>query len=177
MANLFKTRWNIIIMTLTICPYCGTGCQIEVDYSGDHYTVHGYTRSVVNEGKLCIKGYQGLSYAGSRDRITSPMIRRGDVWTEVSWDEALDYVARRLTEIRDKYGPDSIAFQASAKLPQFNRCRPHTYAWDSRGDRFHKEPEVHRNLLCYRIKHNGAASDNRHNDNKAEKGWQEADRR
>ncbi|WP_010900473.1 formate dehydrogenase subunit alpha [Thermoplasma acidophilum] len=102
-------------MTLTVCPYCGTGCQIEVDYSGDHYTVHGYTRSAVNEGKLCIKGYQGLSYASSHDRITSPMLRSGDTWVKVSWDEAIDYVVKRLKEIRDRYGPDAIAFQASAK--------------------------------------------------------------
>ncbi|MGC8608932.1 MAG: formate dehydrogenase subunit alpha, partial [Thermoplasmata archaeon] len=77
--------------------------------------VHGYNSSPVNNGKLCIKGYQGLTYSASRQRLTDPMIRKDGVLTKVSWDEAFDFISKKLSEIKEKYGPDAVAFQSSAK--------------------------------------------------------------
>ncbi|BAB59144.1 formate ferredoxin oxidoreductase [FMOR] alpha subunit [Thermoplasma volcanium GSS1] len=102
-------------MTLTVCPYCGTGCQINVEYRNGHFTVHGYNKSIVNQGKLCIKGYQGLSYSSSSQRLNYPMIRKNGILTKVTWNEALDYVSEKLKTIRNKYGADAVAFQSSAK--------------------------------------------------------------
>ncbi len=102
-------------MLLTVCPYCGTGCQMNVEFMDGHITVHGYNRSKVNHGKLCIKGYQGLSYSSSVKRIAHPMIKKDGKLVEVRWGEALDYVASRLNLIRNSYGPDAVAFQSSAK--------------------------------------------------------------
>ena len=104
-----------MVSVLTVCPYCGTGCQIVVNDEGTEERVIGYSRSPVNEGKLCIKGYSGLSYNFSRDRLKYPMINRDGEFVRVSWKEALDETADRLLEIINEYGPDSIAFQASAK--------------------------------------------------------------
>ncbi|MEM0167330.1 MAG: formate dehydrogenase subunit alpha [Thermoplasmatales archaeon] len=96
---------------ITVCPYCGTGCQIVVD--GERVT--GYSKSPVNHGKLCIKGYSGLTYNFSSDRLKHPLLKIDGEFRAVSWQEALDTAARRLSDIIKKYGPDSVAFQSSAK--------------------------------------------------------------
>ncbi|MGC8645762.1 MAG: formate dehydrogenase subunit alpha [Thermoplasmata archaeon] len=99
---------------ITVCPYCGTGCQIVV--SGDHgERVIGYSKSPVNHGKLCIKGYSGLTYNFSQDRLKHPLVKVDGEFRKVSWEEALEYASRRLRDIISKYGPDSVAFQSSAK--------------------------------------------------------------
>ncbi len=102
-------------MILTVCPYCGTGCQIMVDFGGNNVNVHGYNKSPVNGGKLCIKGYQGLSYSASQLRLTDPMIKRNGEFVKASWEEAFDFISQKLGEIKLKYGPDAVAFQSSAK--------------------------------------------------------------
>ncbi len=99
---------------LTVCPYCGTGCQIIVDDSAGERVV-GYSKSPVNSGKLCIKGYSGLSYNFSRERLKFPQVKMKGEFVRVTWEEALERVSSGLMDIMRRYGPDSIAFQSSAK--------------------------------------------------------------
>lgn len=77
--------------------------------------VIGYSGSPVNEGKLCIKGYSGLSYNFSKDRLKYPLIRKGNKFVRAGWEEALNEASSRLKQIIKKFGPDSVAFQSSAK--------------------------------------------------------------
>ncbi len=99
----------------TICPYCGVGCAM------DYYVKDGrivYARgnpNGVNKGDDCIKGRFGWEFVHSRERLRAPMIKRDGKFVEVSWDEALEYVAKRFEEMREKYGADSIAGLSSAK--------------------------------------------------------------
>ena len=51
----------------------------------------------------------------SPDRLTTPLIREGGKFRAASWEEALDLVARRFAEIKEKTGPDSLAFISSSK--------------------------------------------------------------
>ncbi len=70
----------------------------------------------VNRGSLCVKGWNAYEFVVHPDRLLKPMIKNDDnVLRECSWDNALDYVACRLMEIREKYGPDSIGILSSAK--------------------------------------------------------------
>jgi len=100
----------------TTCPYCGTGCEIDAGVSG------GRLRSVipvqdgpVGKGHLCNKGRYAFEYVSAPDRVVHPMIHMGDNWLEVSWPEAIRFVAERLKRIRDQYGPDSIGILGSAR--------------------------------------------------------------
>jgi NADH-quinone oxidoreductase subunit G len=68
-----------------------------------------------NNGHLCVKGRFGFDFVQSDKRLTTPLIKKNGVLEEASWDEALDLVATRLTEIKAKYGPDSIGSLSSAK--------------------------------------------------------------
>src|SRR5206468_9725873 len=63
----------------------------------------------------CVKGKFAWDYVNSPDRLTAPLIRDGDGFRAATWDEALDLVARRLTEIKAASGPDSIGLIASSK--------------------------------------------------------------
>jgi formate dehydrogenase alpha subunit len=71
--------------------------------------------SPVNRGKLCNKGWTAHEFVTSPNRLTTPRVRREDRLEESSWDEALNMAATRLKEIKEKYGPDSIAVLTSAK--------------------------------------------------------------
>lgn len=100
----------------TICPYCGCGCGVALEVlDGKIIGTLPLKTSPVNEGKLCLKGFSLPEFLTSPLRLNKPLLRESSSLKEVSWDKALDYTVRRLQEIKENYGPDSIAFLASAK--------------------------------------------------------------
>ncbi|MGD2010847.1 MAG: formate dehydrogenase subunit alpha [Desulfobacterales bacterium] len=100
----------------TICPYCGVGCLIELQVKANRIVrVNGVEDLKPNDGRLCIKGRFGYDFVGSPDRLTSPMIKRDGEFVEVGWDEALDLIASKFTDIKKKYGSHALAGYASAK--------------------------------------------------------------
>ncbi len=100
----------------TICIYCGVGCKIDyhTNLRGELVRATG-NMSGPNTGHLCVKGRFGFDFAQSDKRLTKPLLKKGERFKEVEWDEALDFVARRLGEIRDANGADSIGALSSAK--------------------------------------------------------------
>jgi predicted molibdopterin-dependent oxidoreductase YjgC len=102
----------------TTCPYCGVGCQINLHIRDEQiFRVTGRFDNQVNYGNLCVKGRFGYDFVHAPDRLTTPLIRsrRNEEFQSTSWENALELVATKLGEIRDRYGPDSVAFLASAK--------------------------------------------------------------
>lgn len=107
--------------TQTTCGYCGVGCQLDIATkkacsagSESMIQVTG-ADAIPNFGKLCVKGRLGLDFTTKDDRLKSPMIRKNGELVDVEWSEAIDYVARRFQEIKDKDGKESIAGLASAR--------------------------------------------------------------
>ncbi len=100
----------------TTCPYCGVGCSLTLHIKDNKIIrVSSKEDSVVNEGMLCAKGRFGYDFVASPDRLKTPLIKRNGRFEPVSWDEALDYISRRLREIKEKYGPDAIGGLSSAR--------------------------------------------------------------
>jgi len=100
----------------TVCPYCGTGCLIKLDVAGDRIVgVRPDFSSEVSRGSLCIKGQFGWEFVHAPDRLTTPLVRRNGELQPASWDEAYSLIVERFTEIKDRYGPDSMAFWTSAR--------------------------------------------------------------
>ncbi|MCX7781676.1 MAG: 2Fe-2S iron-sulfur cluster-binding protein [Negativicutes bacterium] len=100
----------------TTCPFCGVGCNFDLNVKNNRVTgVSANLTSAVNGRLACVKGRFGLDYIHSPHRLTAPLIRKNGLLTEATWDEALDFVARRLTEIKQKYGPDAIGALSSAR--------------------------------------------------------------
>lgn len=100
----------------TTCPYCGVGCQIELNIKDNKIIrVYGVKDGPDNKGHLCVKGRFGLDYVQHPDRLTTPLIKCDGEFEEASWDEALDLVATRFGELKERYGSDALAGLSSAK--------------------------------------------------------------
>ncbi len=101
------------------CPYCGVGCQIDLHVAqGMIYRVDGRFDNEVNRGMLCVKGRFGYDFVHAPDRLCAPLLRRGgrgSPFRPATWDEALAFIAGNLRDLRDRHGPDSLAFLTSAK--------------------------------------------------------------
>ncbi len=100
----------------TLCPYCGCGCGILLEVlDGKLIGTMPLKTAAVNEGKLCLKGYSAHEFVSHPDRLTQPRLRSNSGHREATWEEALDLIVSRLQRLKEKHGPDSIAFLASAK--------------------------------------------------------------
>ncbi|RKR19628.1 formate dehydrogenase subunit alpha [Arthrobacter oryzae] len=101
--------------TLTTCGYCGVGCSLEVSTRDNAImTVRPAGDGSVNRGHACVKGRFAHGFLGSAERLTTPLIRRNGTLAPATWDEAVGYVAARLTVIRDT-DPDGFALISSAR--------------------------------------------------------------
>ncbi len=95
----------------TVCPYCAVGCGTiaYVHGSGGLNTkntvihVEGDPDSPINGGTLCPKGASQMQLAISPRLRHQPLLRRAGAseWEDVSWDEAMDWFARKFKDSRD----------------------------------------------------------------------------
>ncbi len=135
-------EWELT-RTKTVCPYCGTGCGLEVaTRNGEIVSVTGDVDAPANSGFLCTKGRFGLGFVTHEDRLRMPLVRRdlayelgltsepppaslansplgrasapSDTHIEVDWEVALKLVVDRLAKAVKEAGPDSVAGIGSA---------------------------------------------------------------
>lgn len=110
----YRARPWDLVETDTICPHCGTGCQLTVGTrNGEFMRVRSKWERGLNRETLCVRGRFGLDFVTSRDRIKRPMIRRDGALVPVSWEEAGDYLRVRLSAVENK----AAGGLASARLP------------------------------------------------------------
>lgn len=101
--------------TKTVCTYCGVGCSFDIWTKDRHILKVEPSEGAANNISTCVKGKFGWDFVNHPDRLRKPLIRTGDGFREAGWDEALDLVARRLSEIKAAHGPDSLGFISSSK--------------------------------------------------------------
>jgi predicted molibdopterin-dependent oxidoreductase YjgC len=70
----------------------------------------------VNEGKLCIKGWNLHEYVNSFMRLKSPLVKMNGRFHKVSWDRAIQFTADKFKAVIEKHGPDSVGVLVSAKI-------------------------------------------------------------
>ncbi|MCC6816784.1 MAG: formate dehydrogenase subunit alpha [Saprospiraceae bacterium] len=100
----------------TVCTYCGVGCNLEVSVkSGEIHSIQAPFDAEVNSGHTCLKGRYAFKFYKHPERLQYPMIRKEGKLERVSWDEAYDFIATKLNEIKTKYGPNSIGGISSAR--------------------------------------------------------------
>lgn len=95
----------------TLCPqHCGMLLQIE---DGRPVAFDGDANNPVAKGKLCIKGTTVIELHDHKDRVNYPLKRvgaRGEGrWERISWDQAMDEIAEKLADLRDREGPETLA--------------------------------------------------------------------
>lgn len=102
--------------TRTTCPYCGTGCEMEIGKRGGQVIVaRPINDSPVAKGHLCVKGRYAHRFAHAEDRLTEPMLRREGKWRVVTWDEAYAFIAEKLRVILAESGPAAVGVLGSAR--------------------------------------------------------------
>lgn len=107
-------------MIPTFCALCGPGAKCGIKCyvrDGRLVKIEGMEESPVNRGKLCPKAYASIQWLYSPQRLKYPMKRIGEKgagkFTRISWDEAIDIIADKLKEQKEKYGPESLAILSS----------------------------------------------------------------
>lgn len=102
--------------TRTVCTYCGVGCNLDVATSnGKIKSIQAPYDAEVNQGHTCLKGRYAFKFYDHPERLRSPQIKRNGVFEDVSWDEAYDYIAGKLTDYKENFGSDSIAGISSSR--------------------------------------------------------------
>jgi formate dehydrogenase major subunit len=105
-AQMLKTKYAK--ETTTICCYCAVGCGAIVHTSkkgdGRIMNIEGDPDHVINRGSLCPKGASLSQLVENENRLTRPMYRapNSTKWEAVSWDWALDEIAKRVKDLRDR---------------------------------------------------------------------------
>lgn len=98
------------------CRFCGVGCGTMVGTrNGKVVAVKGDEQNPVNRGLLCVKGYSLSAVLSARDRLTTPLIRKGGKLVPASWNEALDLIATRFKETLAQHGPESVGIYGSGQ--------------------------------------------------------------
>lgn len=136
--SLGKGRTWQVERIQTTCPYCGVGCQIELEVKNNEIIkANSVWEGPSNHGWTCVKGRFGWDYVHHADRLTHPQVRRyllGDgqskpgaanrhsevagnpwEWVTTDWDTAFDIAAQKFRQHRDESGPRSVGVLTSAK--------------------------------------------------------------
>ena len=91
--------------TTTVCPFCGVGCgQVVSTKGGKVINIEGDPGHPISEGTLCSKGAAGIQVVNNSRRLQKVLYRKpqGTAWEEKTWDWALERIAARVKETRDK---------------------------------------------------------------------------
>lgn len=109
-------RQAVTDVTKTVCTYCGVGCSFDVETRGrEILRIQPQHEGPANSISTCVKGKFGWDHINAPDRLTRPIVRRDNRFVEVSWAEALDHIAERMTAIIERDGSDAVAVIGSSK--------------------------------------------------------------
>ncbi len=101
----------------SVCSYCGTGCGVLFEVlDGQLLGTLPLKTHPLNQGKLCIKGWNLHEYVNSFMRLKSPLVKMNGRLHKVTWDRAIRFAADKLQGIIAQHGPESVGVLASAKI-------------------------------------------------------------
>lgn len=118
--NKRNYQYGKVDRILTTCPHCATGCQYYLVVKNNRIVDVEPAKGPSNKGMLCVKGRFGsFNFVHSGDRLKYPLIKNHETgeFERASWDEALDLIADKFTNIKKEYGPDSLAGFACSRSP------------------------------------------------------------
>ncbi|APD07859.1 formate dehydrogenase [Flavobacteriaceae bacterium UJ101] len=117
LTDKYETKTLVADQTVrTTCTYCGVGCQLDVSViDGEIKGIQAPETAEVNEGHTCLKGRFAFEFYNHPDRLRDPMIKKEGKFEKVTWEEAYQFIAKRLLEIKEQYGADSIAGISSSR--------------------------------------------------------------
>ncbi|MBV9712789.1 MAG: molybdopterin-dependent oxidoreductase [Ktedonobacteraceae bacterium] len=97
-------------LSYTTCPLCEATCGLEIGTHGSEViSIKGDKQDVFSSGYICPKAYSLKELHTDGDRLREPMVRRGEDWQVVSWDEAFAGIEQRLLPLIKQHGRNAIA--------------------------------------------------------------------
>jgi len=98
----------------TYCDICFWKCgAIAYVKDGELWKIEGHPEDPLSNGRLCPRGTGGIGAHFDKSRLKAPLIRKGkrgeEEFVQVTWDEALEYIAKKMKKIKSEYGPESMA--------------------------------------------------------------------
>ena len=101
------SKETVVKTNCFFCPeYCGVNVHVR---DGQITKVEGMQEHPVSHGKLCPKGASAKDWGYAPDRLLHPLKRENGGFKQISWDEALDIIAEKLTDIKQRYGARALA--------------------------------------------------------------------
>ncbi len=102
---------------VSICGFCSVGCRLAMGATGEHIIDVNPAQlpESVNGATLCVRGHFAHDFLNSPQRLISPLGRKEGELVPMAWDDALGLITKRLIEIKNENGPQSIAFLGSSK--------------------------------------------------------------
>jgi len=110
-----KFRYWDVKKVQTTCSYCGVGCQMELLIKDGKVLGVEPVNSAPNEGLLCVKGKFGYKFLNHPDRLKVPLVRKDGKLVETTWDEAMDVIASKVKDIKEKHGAKAFGGLTSAR--------------------------------------------------------------
>lgn len=97
----------------TACRACSGKCGVLVHVqNGRVVKLEGDPDNPMSKGTLCAKGLSGIQALYHPNRMKYPLLRVGErgenKWKRISWDEAIELIYQKLTEVRREYGAESL---------------------------------------------------------------------
>ena len=118
--NRKKYQASKVEKVLTTCPHCATGCQYYLIVKDNHIVDVEPANGPSNKNLLCVKGRFGsFNFVHHPERLKYPLIKNKETgeFERATWDEALDLIAAKFTEIKKQYGSDALAGFACSRSP------------------------------------------------------------
>lgn len=116
------------------CRFCLMHCGVVTTLKGTRLEkVEGDLQSRTR-GFVCEHGYALRELVHSHERLMHPLLRRGDAFHEVSWDDAFGEIAKKLDAVKKQYGPEALAFQTGwpfVRHPMVNFLHRYAQAFGS----------------------------------------------
>ena len=121
----FRTRVWYLTETPSVCPGCSTGCNISVHHNDKRpYKAGGIRVSrlkprynpEVNQWWMCDEGRYGFTHVDDDSRIIAPQKKTSGGWQELSWNDAIDEIAKKIKDIIDKHGAEAFGVILSTQM-------------------------------------------------------------
>src|SRR5690554_2651828 len=92
------------------CVLCEASCGLQVQLAADGEIVdmRGHAEDPLSRGHICPKAFALKDLHEDPDRLRRPVRKIDGQWVEVSWQEAIEYVARRIHEIQTAHGQNAL---------------------------------------------------------------------
>jgi len=101
----------------TICTACSVGCGVIAEVQNGVWVRQEVAQDhPISLGGHCCKGADMIDMVKSEVRLKYPMVKENGQWKRLSWDDALNRIATKFKELKEKDGPDAVQFLGSAKM-------------------------------------------------------------